>query len=95
MRWFRSTDLQKSLGKVLSAANVLPVVLTKGRKPRYVLMRDDFFRLRFPEDRQRAISDEDMTPEMVDELLEALAADLAEPEESDLEQEEAEGKALR
>lgn len=55
MRQFTTGDLNKQVGDVTDAASREPVVLTKHRKPRYVLMSYEHYeRMRTGRDPRRA-----------------------------------------
>ncbi|ODS52819.1 MAG: prevent-host-death protein [Agrobacterium sp. SCN 61-19] len=71
MRQFTTGDLNKQVGDVTDAASREPVVLTKHRKPRFVLMSyDQYERLRTGGDTRTAHHAAEMPKQHVD-LFEA------------------------
>lgn len=71
MGQFTTGDLNKQVGDVTDAASREPVVLTKHRKPRFVLMSYDYYeRLRTGGDSRTVHRASEMPPEHVD-LFEA------------------------
>lgn len=77
MRSFPSTHLKQTLGDVLDAASHGPVAITKHSKPRFVLMSIREYEERFPKDRRKAYTVDEMPAEHL-ALLEAAAAKLEE-----------------
>ncbi|MGX5806060.1 type II toxin-antitoxin system prevent-host-death family antitoxin [Bradyrhizobium sp. Arg314] len=70
MRQFTTADLNKQVGDVTDAASREPVVLTKHRKPRFVLMSyERYERMRIGGDPRRAYRISEM-PEKHKELFE-------------------------
>ena len=43
MRAFTTNDLNKQVGEVTNAANLAPIIITRHRKPRYVMMSYDHY----------------------------------------------------
>jgi prevent-host-death family protein len=71
MRQFTTSDLNKQVGDVTDAASREPVVLTKHRKPRFVLMSYDHYeRLRTGGDSRKVYRASEMPVDHVD-LFEA------------------------
>jgi prevent-host-death family protein len=71
MRQFTTGDLNKQVGDVTDAASREPVVLTKHRKPRFVLMSYDHYeRLRTGGDSRKVYRASEMPADHVD-LFEA------------------------
>lgn len=78
MRQFTTGDLNKHVGDVTDAASREPVVLTKHRKPRFVLMSYDHYeRLRSDGDNNRTVHRASEMPAKHVELLEAEVDRLA------------------
>ncbi len=73
MKTFASTDLKQNTGDVLDAANREPVAITRHSKPRYVLMSMDAYNARFPNDPRRAIALEEMPPDHLSMIEQAVA----------------------
>lgn len=73
MRSFPSSELKRTLGDVLDAASREPVVITKHKTPRYVLMSIHAYESRFPADERRALAVEDMPDDHLAKLEAALA----------------------
>ena len=73
MRQFTTGDLNKQVGDVTDAASREPVVLTKHRKPRFVLMSYEHYeRMRTASDPRRA----HLASEMPEEHREVFAAEI-------------------
>lgn len=73
MREFTTVDLNKAVGDVTDAASREPVVLTKHRKPRFVLMSYTHYeRMRTGADPRRAYR----TSEMPDDHQDLFAAEI-------------------
>jgi prevent-host-death family protein len=73
MRQFTTGDLNKQVGDVTDAAAREPVVLTKHRKPRFVLMSYEHYeRMRLGGDPRRAY----LASEMPDEHRELFGAEI-------------------
>ncbi len=67
MRQFTTGDLNKQVGDVTDAASREPVMLTKHRKPRFVLMSYEHYeRMRTGRDSRRAYRVSDMPKEHED-----------------------------
>lgn len=67
MRQFTTGDLNKQVGDVTDAASREPIVLTKHRKPRFVLMSYEHYeRMRTGRDPRRAYHVSDMPEEHKD-----------------------------
>lgn len=70
MRQFTTGDLNKQVGDVTDAAAREPVVLTKHRKPRFVLMSYEHY------ERMRLGGDPRLASEMPDEHRELFGAEI-------------------
>lgn len=77
MKQFTTGDLNKQIGDVTDAASREPVVLTRHKKPRFVLMSYDHYeRMRTGGDPRRAFHISEMPAEhaeLFDEALDRLA----------------------
>jgi prevent-host-death family protein len=77
MKQFTTGDLNKQIGDVTDAASREPVVLTRHKKPRFVLMSYDHYeRMRSAGDPHRAYTVSEMPAEhaeLFDEALDRLA----------------------
>ncbi len=74
MRSFPSTDLKQTLGDVLDAASREPIIITKHRKPRYVLMNIRDYEQRFRLDERRAFAVDEMPDEHL-AMIESVLSD--------------------
>lgn len=70
MRSFPSTGLKQTLGDVLDAASSEPVVISRHKKPRYVLMGIREYERCFQKDERKAFAAEERPAEHL-EMLEA------------------------
>lgn len=73
VRTFRSSDITRRSGDLLAAADHEPVQITRNRKPRYVLMRQEHYQ----QLTKGAVQSSHHTSEMPDEHL-ALLEDIHE-----------------
>ncbi|WP_413990123.1 type II toxin-antitoxin system Phd/YefM family antitoxin [Labrys okinawensis] len=73
MKSFASTELKQHLGDILAAAEHEPIAITRHRKARYVLMDIETYERRFGNDPRQAYAIEEMPPEHLGLLEEALA----------------------
>ncbi|GLS17785.1 hypothetical protein GCM10007874_08000 [Labrys miyagiensis] len=73
MKSFASTEFKQHLGDVLAAAEREPIAITRHRKTRYVLMDIETYERRFRNNPRRSYAIEEMPPEHLALLEEALA----------------------
>jgi prevent-host-death family protein len=69
MRTFTTNDLNKQVGEVTDAATKAPIVITRHRKPRFVMMSHEHYeRMRAASDPRRVYGRGE-TPEEISELF--------------------------
>jgi len=74
---FSATDLASRAGDVFDAASHSPVVITKHRKPRFVLMSLKRYDMMTNKSSQKSYTIDDMPDNLRDILISALEEDLA------------------